>query len=137
MTVLANAFFKALVDEIGEIEPDSPSSFSLLMEVDLPVVVRLHPNEQHIFVECELFDLAPINGPIRSVIINSLLALNYQPLGIKRFFIGLDSKDFVKVFYSCDLQQTNVEELLNLISSSTEQAIEIRKFITSLTLHSQ
>jgi hypothetical protein len=137
MTVLDNATFKALVEEIGDIEPDSPNSFQLLMEEDLPVVVRLHPNEKHIFVECQLSDLTPIPGPTRSLITKSLLALNYHALGVKRFFIGLDNNNFVNAFYSCDLHQTDVEEILNLISACTEQSIQIRQFITSLTLHSE
>jgi hypothetical protein len=137
MTVIENATFKALVEEIGDIEPDSTSSFQLLMENGLPVLVKLDPNEKQIFIESTLFDLTSINAPTRSIITKSLLALNYLALGNKCFFIGLDNNQLVKVFSYCDLHKTDVEALLSLISSSTDQSIQIQQFITSLTSSSK
>jgi hypothetical protein len=132
MIVLKNSKFKALVDEIGSIEPNSPSSFILLLEENLPVTVRLHPDEKQVYVECTVFDLTRITGTHRTIITQALLALNYQALGSRSFFIGLETRNYITVYFTFDLHQSNTESMLKFIKTSAEQSILIRNLITTL-----
>ena len=130
------AMFSAQMQSLDPMrEPDSIQPLELLLDDGLPLRISLHPNNRHWVVEAFVYDAVAIQGPLRSILVDTLLQINGAAIEGRQIICTLNHSDLVVLMTRWPAEETEPDDFLSWLDYTVSQARRIREAVRAIAMH--
>jgi len=116
--------------------PGSVQPLELLLDDGLPLRVTLHPDNRHWVIEACVYDAVAIHGPLRRMLVGTLLQINGAALEGRQILCTLDPADLVVVMARWPAEEgADAGGFLSWLEYTEMQARRIREAVRAIAMH--
>lgn len=120
--------------------PGSEQPLELLLDDNLPLRVTLLAGSGHWVIEAFAYDAVAIHGPLRRMLLKTLLQVNGAALDGRQIICTLDAADLVVVMTRWHAAEARAadedgDDFLSWLEYTVDQARRIREAVRALAMH--